>query len=105
MDYVEPASPNTLPKYIKWLKKAVSKPYLYTYEEYAKIKKELYEANKLKKLLREQERSSQGFGYKKKPLKDFKVKEVETVEDVVDYTPGDDVKSVEVEVVEEFVNE
>ena len=47
-------SPKTLPEYIKWLKRAESKPHLYDNDEYIRIKKELYQAKKLRQLLKTQ---------------------------------------------------
>ena len=55
--------PQNLKQYIKWLKKAVDQGHLYDAEEYAKIKKELYQAKQLRKLVQAQERSLYGFGY------------------------------------------
>ena len=55
--------PKSLKQYIKWLKQAVEKGHLYDAEEYAKIKKELYQAKQLRKLVQAQERSLYGFGY------------------------------------------
>lgn len=55
--------PQNLKQYIKWLKKAVDKEYLYDDKEYAKIKKELYQAKQLRKLVHARERSLYGFGY------------------------------------------
>lgn len=89
-------SPQTLPEYIKWLKRAEQKPWLYDNDEYIKIKKELYQAKKLRKLLREEDKSFQGFGYQRKPMPAVEI--VDTAEEEV-------VKSVDVEVVEDIVNE
>ena len=55
--------PQNLKQYIKWLKQAVEKGHLYDAEEYAKIKKELYQAQQLRKLVHARERSLYGFGY------------------------------------------
>ena len=55
--------PQSLKQYIKWLKNAVKQGHLYDAEEYAKIKKELYQAKQLRKLVQAQERSLYGFGY------------------------------------------
>ena len=55
--------PQNLKQYIKWLKKAVDKAHLYDDQEYAKIKKELYQAQQLRKLVHARERSLYGFGY------------------------------------------
>lgn len=84
--------PQTLPQYIKWLKKAESKPHLYDTDEYIRIKKELYQAKKLKKLLREEEKSYIGFGYQRTPMPPV---------EIVDTTEEEVVESVEVEVVED----
>lgn len=91
-------TPQTLPQYIKWLKNAYKKPWLYDTDEFIRIKKELYQAKKLKKILENEEKSFRGFGYSKEPMPEVNI--VETVEDVVDYTPGDTVHSVDVEVME-----
>tara|TARA_A100001234_G_scaffold153784_1_gene135513 strand:+ start:170 stop:496 length:327 start_codon:yes stop_codon:yes gene_type:complete len=56
-------NPRSLKQYIKWLKKAVEQGHLYDAEEYAKIKKELYQAKQLRKLVHAKERSLYGFGY------------------------------------------
>lgn len=95
---VKTNSPQTLPQYIGWLKNAYKKPWLYDTDEYVRIKKELYQAKKLKKILEDEDKSLRGFGYQRKPVP--KVDIIETVEDVVDYTPGDEVKLVDVEVME-----
>ena len=84
--------PQTLPEYIKWLKKAESKPHLYDNDEYIRIKKELYQAKKLKRLLQEEEKSYTGFGYQKKPMPPV---------EIVDTTETEVVESVDVEVVED----
>lgn len=85
-------SPKTLPEYIKWLKKAESKPWLYENDEYIRIKKELYQAKKLKRLLQEEEKAYVGFGYQRKPMPPV---------EVVDTTETEVVESVDVEVVED----
>jgi len=56
-------SPSSLKQYIKWLTQAVEKGHLYDNEEYAKIKKELYQAKQLRKLVNAREKSTYGFGY------------------------------------------
>ncbi len=61
--------PKTLEQYIKWLKTALKKDYLYDHEEYIKIRKELYQAKKLKTLLSTEEKSHKGFGYTYEPFK------------------------------------
>jgi len=102
-------TPQTLPQYIKWLKRAESKPSLYDNDEYVKIKKELYQAKKLKKLLDNEEKSFRGFGYQRNPMPKVDIQDYQeekiTIEDVVDYTPNEVVESVDVEVVEDIVNE
>ena len=55
--------PQSLKQYIKWLKNAVKQGHLYDAEEYAKIKKELYQARQLRRLVQAKERSLYGFGY------------------------------------------
>lgn len=80
-------SPKTLPEYIKWLKKAESKPHLYDNDEYIRIKKELYQAKKLKRLLQEEEKAYVGFGYQRKPM---------PAAEVVDTTETEVVESVDV---------
>jgi hypothetical protein len=85
-------SPKTLPEYIKWLKKAESKPHLYDNDEYVRIKKELYQAKKLKRLLQEEEKAYVGFGYQKKPMPPV---------EVVDTTETEVVESVDVEIMED----
>ena len=60
--------PQTLNQYIRWLKTAVEKGYLYDNEEYVKIKKELYQAKKLRQLIKEREKAAYGFGYEFKSL-------------------------------------
>ena len=55
--------PQNLKQYIKWLQQAVDKGHLYDEAEYAKIKKELYQAKKLRTLVQAQEKSLYGFGY------------------------------------------
>lgn len=55
--------PQNLKQYIKWLRKAVDQAHLYDDQEYAKIKKELYQARQLRKLVHARERSLYGFGY------------------------------------------
>ena len=85
-------SPKTLPEYIKWLKRAESKPHLYDNDEYIRIKKELYQAKKLRQLLKEEEKAYVGFGYQKKPMPPV---------EVVDTTETEVVESVDVEVVED----
>ena len=61
-------SPQSLQQYIKWLQNAVEKSHLYDNEEYAKIKKELYQAKKLRTLIQSRRKSAYGFGYKFEPL-------------------------------------
>ena len=56
-------NPRSLKQYIKWLTQAVERGDLYDAEEYAKIKKELYQAKQLRKLVHAKERSLYGFGY------------------------------------------
>jgi hypothetical protein len=56
-------NPRSLKQYIKWLKQAAEKGHLYDAEEYARIKKELYQAKQLRKLVHAKERSLYGFGY------------------------------------------
>ena len=60
--------PQSLKQYIKWLRQAVEKGHLYDSEEYAKIKKELYQAQQLRKLVHARERSLYGFGYINEPV-------------------------------------
>jgi hypothetical protein len=84
--------PQTLPEYIKWLKKAESKPHLYDNDEYIRIKKELYQAKKLRKLLSDEEKSYTGFGYQRKPMPPV---------EVVDTTETEVVESVDVEIMED----
>ena len=60
--------PQSLKQYIKWLRQAVEKSHLYDSEEYAKIKKELYQAQQLRKLVQAKERSHYGFGYINEPV-------------------------------------
>ena len=60
--------PQSLKQYIKWLRQAVEKSHLYDEEEYAKIKKELYQAQQLRKLVHARERSLYGFGYINEPV-------------------------------------
>ena len=60
--------PQSLKQYIKWLRQAVDKGHLYDSEEYAKIKKELYQAQQLRKLVQAKERSHYGFGYINEPV-------------------------------------
>lgn len=60
--------PKSLNQYIKWLNQAVEKGHLYDTEEYAKIKKELYQAKKLRQLVQARNKSAYGFGYKFEPL-------------------------------------
>ena len=60
--------PQSLKQYIKWLRQAVEKGHLYDSEEYAKIKKELYQAEQLRKLVHARERSLYGFGYINEPV-------------------------------------
>ena len=84
--------PQTLPEYIKWLKRAESKPHLYENDEYIRIKKELYQAKKLKQILQQEEKSYMGFGYQRKPMPAVEI--VDTAEEEV-------VESVDVEVVED----
>ena len=60
--------PQTLNQYIRWLKTAVDKGHLYDTDEYAKIKKELYQAKKLRQLVNERRKAAYGFGYKFEPL-------------------------------------
>ena len=60
--------PQSLNQYIKWLNQAVEKGHLYDSEEYAKIKKELYQAKKLRQLVQARNKSAYGFGYKFEPL-------------------------------------
>ena len=55
--------PQNLKQYIKWLRNAVKQGHLYDAEEYAKIKKELYQAQKLRTLVQAQDKSLYGFGY------------------------------------------
>ena len=55
--------PQNLKQYIKWLRNAVKQGHLYDAEEYAKIKKELYQAQKLRTLVQAQDKSIYGFGY------------------------------------------
>ena len=88
--------PQTLPEYIKWLKKAESKPHLYENDEYIRIKKELYQAKKLKQILQQEEKSYMGFGYQRKEMPAVEI--VDTAEEEV-------VESVDVEVVEDTINE
>ena len=56
-------APQNLKQYIKWLRNAVKQGHLYDAEEYAKIKKELYQAQKLRTLVQAQDKSLYGFGY------------------------------------------
>jgi hypothetical protein len=56
-------TPTSLNQYIKWLRNAVDKGHLYDSEEYHKIKKELYEALKVRTNLSQLEKSQRGFGY------------------------------------------
>ena len=65
---MKPQQPQSLKQYIKWLKNAVEKGHLYDTEEYAKIKKELYQAKKLRQLVQAREKASYGFGYTFDPL-------------------------------------
>ena len=60
---MKPQQPQSLNQYIKWLQQAVDKGHLYDTEEYAKIKKELYQAKQLRKLVQAREKSAYGFGY------------------------------------------
>ena len=60
--------PKSLKQYIKWLTQALEKSHLYDAEEYAKIKKELYQARQLRKLVHARERSLYGFGYIDEPV-------------------------------------
>ena len=102
-------SPKTLPEYIKWLKRAESKPHLYDNDEYIRIKKELYQAKKLRQLLKEEEKAYVGFGYQKKPMPPVTVtemqkavtNELQSIAEVVDTTETEVVESVDVEVVED----
>ena len=55
--------PQSIKQYIKWLTQAVENGHLYDDEEYAKIKRELYQAKQLRKLVHARERSLYGFGY------------------------------------------
>ena len=55
--------PQSLKQYIKWLTQALERGDLYDSEEYAKIKKELYQAKQLRKLVNAREKSTYGFGY------------------------------------------
>jgi hypothetical protein len=57
-------TPQNLKQYIRWLQNAVDKSHLYDNEEYAKIKKELYQAKKLRQLVQTRNKSAYGFGYK-----------------------------------------
>ena len=84
--------PQTLPEYIKWLKKAERKPHLYDNDEYIRIKKELYQAKKLRQILKEEEKSYTGFGYQRKPM---------PAVEIVDTADEEVVESVDVEVVED----
>jgi len=60
--------PQSLNQYIKWLKQAVDKSHLYDTEEYAKIKKELFQAKKLRTLIQAREKAAYGFGYTFDPI-------------------------------------
>ena len=60
--------PQSLKQYIKWLEQAVEKGHLYDTEEYAKIKKELFQAKKLRTLIQTREKAAYGFGYQFDPL-------------------------------------
>lgn len=99
---MESNSPQTLKQYIKWLKKAEKKGYLYDNDEYARIKKELYQAKRLKELLEREEKSYRGFGYKYEPIKPVSIENsstavIEREETVVE----SGVQTVEVEVMED----
>lgn len=85
-------SPDTLKKYIKWLRNAVDKGHLYDEEEYYKIKQELRKALIVREQLQAVEKRSRGFGY-----------EIPKV--VVDTTPDDVVESVDPEIVEDVIDE
>jgi hypothetical protein len=61
---MKPQQPQSLKQYIKWLEQAVDKGHLYDTEEYARIKKELYQAKKLRQLVQAREKAAYGFGYK-----------------------------------------
>jgi len=69
---------------------------LYENDEYIRIKKELYQAKKLKQILQQEEKSYMGFGYQRKEMPAVEI--VDTAEEEV-------VESVDVEVVEDTVNE
>ncbi len=56
-------APSSIKQYIKWLRNAVSKPHLYDEEEFTRIKRELYQAQKVRSTLKNLEKSHQGFGY------------------------------------------
>lgn len=56
-------TPQNLKQYIRWLQNAVNKGHLYDNEEYARIKKELYQAKKLRQLVQTRQKSAYGFGY------------------------------------------
>jgi len=56
-------TPTSLNQYIKWLRNAVDKGHLYNSDEYYKIKKELYEAVKVRDQLSKLEKTQRGFGY------------------------------------------
>ena len=74
--------PQDLNQYISWLKKTQDKPHLYDNDEWIRLKKELYQAKKLKKILQEEEKSFMGFGYQRKPMKPVEVVNVEKPVDV-----------------------
>ena len=75
---METNAPQSLNQYIKWLKTAIKKSHLYDDEEYGKIKKELYQAKRLKDILMTEEKSHRGFGYKYEPIKPVSINSVET---------------------------
>lgn len=56
-------TPKSLNQYIKWLRNAVDKGHLYDSEEYYRIKKELYEAVKVRDQINQIEKVQRGFGY------------------------------------------
>jgi hypothetical protein len=60
--------PKSLKQYIKWLQQAIDNGHLYDSEEYAKLKKELYEAKRLRQLVQIREKAAYGFGYQFEPL-------------------------------------
>ena len=60
--------PQSLKQYIKWLQQAVDKGHLYDSEEYARIKKELYQAKRLRNLVQAKQKALYGFGYIYEPV-------------------------------------